>query len=222
MKHKSAEERSSDRYCSLLYRFSANVAAVVHAIENRIQNGAKPGEIVVLSPFVSDSLRFSLQTRLEKRGILLTTHRPSRELRNEQAVRCLFTLAKLAYPQWKIKVSPLDFRAALMTAIVGLDLIRADLLANTVLSHKPDTEPLNAFSSLKPDMAERITFQMGEKYETLRTWVSSTRQTISQDLPEFFSRCFGELLSQKGFGLSQFILMEYIGRCNGTPDRICP
>ncbi len=180
--------------------FPQMLDAVVHAIENRIQNGAKPGEIVVLSPFVSDSLRFSLQTRLEKRGILLTTHRPSRELRNEQAVRCLFTLAKLAYPQWKIKVSPLDFRAALMTAIVGLDLIRADLLANTVLSHKPDTEPLNAFSSLKPDMAERITFQMGEKYETLRTWVSSTRQTISQDLPEFFSRCFGELLSQKGFG----------------------
>ncbi len=49
-------------------------------------------------------------------------------------------------------------------------------------------------------MAERITFQLGEKYETLRNWLTSTRQIDRQDLPEFFSRCFGELLSQKGFG----------------------
>jgi hypothetical protein len=174
--------------------------AVVQSIENHVQNGAKPGDLVVLSPFVSDALRFSLQIRLEKKGIPLTTHRPGRELRNEPAVRCLFTLAKLAYPQWNSKVATLDFRSALMTAITGLDLVRADLLANTMLSHKAGSELLNPFSSLKMEMAERITYQMGEKYETLRSWILKSRQNAAQDLPEFFSRCFGELLSQKGFG----------------------
>lgn len=174
--------------------------AVVSSIENHIQNGARPGDLVILSPYVSDALRFSLQIRLEKKGIPLTTHRPGRELRDEPAARCLFTLAKLAYPQWKLKVEKLDFRSMLMTAIADLDLIRADLLASTLLSHKPDADPLNPFSMLKPDMAERITYQMGEKYERLRDWILASRQVSAQGLPEFFSRCFGELLSQKDFG----------------------
>ncbi|HEX7556780.1 MAG TPA: hypothetical protein VF338_09165, partial [Leptolinea sp.] len=180
--------------------FPQMLDAVVKKIENSINSGVKPGEIVVLSPFVSDSLRFSLQTRLEKKGLALTTHRPGRDLGNEPAVRCLITLAKLVFTQWKQKVNPLEFRTMLMTAVDGMDLIRADLLSHTVLSNKPDADPLNPFSSLKPEMAERITFQLGEKYETLMNWVLQSRKNPSQDLPEFFSRCFGELLSQKGFG----------------------
>ncbi len=174
--------------------------SVVDGIEDQIESGILPGDIVILSPFVSDSLRFSLQIRLEKKGIQLTTHRPGRELRNEPAVRCLFTLAKLAYPQWKLKVHPLEFRSALMTAIDGLDLIRADMLAGTMLSRKPDGEVLNPFSQLNPEMAERITYQLGERYEILRKWLSESRLAEPQGLPEFFSRCFGEILSQKGFG----------------------
>lgn len=174
--------------------------AVVQAIENHVRNGVKPGDLVVLSPFVSDALRFSLQTRLEKKGIPLTTHRPGRELRHEPAVQCLFTLARLANPQWNKVVTPLDLRAALMTAIAELDLVRADLLANTLLSHKADSEPLHPFSTLKMEMAQRITYQIGEKYEVLRNWILASREKKPQDLPEFFSRCFGELLSQKGFG----------------------
>src|SRR5690606_37032955 len=41
------------------------------------QDGVPPGEIAVLAPFVSDALRFSLQTGLNEAGIELTTHRPS-------------------------------------------------------------------------------------------------------------------------------------------------
>jgi hypothetical protein len=160
----------------------------------------RPGDIAVLSPFVSDSLRFSLKIRLEKKGIPITTHRPGRELRDEPAVRCLFTMAKLAFPQWKLKVTPLEFRSAMMTAIDGMDMLRADLMANTLLSRKPEGEPLNPFSSLKPEMADRITFQYGEKYEAIRLWLLAARTPGLPDLPGFFSRCFGELLSQKGFG----------------------
>ena len=180
--------------------FPQMLDAVCRQIDIYIQSGARPGDIAVLSPFVSDALRFSLQIRLEKMGIPITTHRPGRELRNEPAVRCLFTMAKLAFPQWNLKVNPLEFRAAIMTAIEGMDMLRADLMANTLLSRKPDGEPLNPFSSLNPEMADRITYQAGEKYETIRLWLLSARQPGMPDLPGFFSRCFGELLSQKGFG----------------------
>lgn len=173
---------------------------VVCSIKTHIQQGQKSGDIVILAPYVSDALRFSLQNRLDKEGISLTTHRPGRELRNEPAVRCLFTLAKLAYPSWNLKVPSLEFRAALMTAISGLDMLRADLLAGIVLSHKREDEPLNSFSAVKPEMAERITYQIGEKYETLRSWILNCRQNDPMELTAFFSRCFGELLSQKGFG----------------------
>ncbi|NLF51358.1 MAG: hypothetical protein GX577_09505 [Leptolinea sp.] len=174
--------------------------SITNRIGSLVESGSQPGDIAVLSPFVSDSLRFSLDIRLQKKGIQLTTHRPGRELSVEPAVRCLFALAKLAYPQWNMKVNPLEFRTALMTAIDNMDLIRADLLAGTMLSRKKDGEPLNPFSQLNPEMAERITFQIGEKYETIRNWLNSARQVEQQGLPEFFSRCFGELLSQKGFG----------------------
>jgi hypothetical protein len=173
---------------------------VTAQIETYIKAGARPGDIAVLSPFVSDSLRFTLQIRLEKMGIPLTTHRPGRELRNEPAVRCLFTMAKLAFPQWNLKVTPLEFRSSMMTAVDGLDMLRADLMANTLLSRKPEGEPLNTFSILKPEMADRITYVVGEKYETIRLWLLEARQPGMPDLPGFFSRCFGELLSQKGFG----------------------
>ncbi len=180
--------------------FPQMLDSVCRQIESHVQSGARPGDIAVLSPFVSDSLRFSLQIRLEKMGIPVTSHRPGRELRNEPAVCCLFTMAKLAHPQWMLKVTPLEFRSAIMTAIDGLDMLRADLMANTLLKRKSEGNTLNPFSSLKPEMADRITYQVGEKYETIRLWLSSAQQTGKPDLSGFFSRCFGELLSQKGFG----------------------
>jgi len=187
-------------YCRF---FPQMLDSVVNCIENLTRAGTNPGDIAVLSPFVSDSLRFSLQTRLEEKNIKLTTHRPGRELRNEPAVRCLFAMAKLAHPQWKLKIKSLEWRNALMTAIEGLDLIRADFLANTLLSHKTEGDVLNPFSQLKPEMAERITYQVGEKYEIIRAWLAASHDNTMQDLPAFFTRCFGELLSQKGFGFHQ-------------------
>ena len=48
-----------------------------------VDQGVPSGEIAVLAPFVSDALRFSLQTALQENGIAMTTHRPSRALQVE-------------------------------------------------------------------------------------------------------------------------------------------
>ena len=53
------------------------VAEIVRLVQDE---GVSPGEIAILSPFVSDALRFSLQRALSEHGIVCTTHRPSRAL----------------------------------------------------------------------------------------------------------------------------------------------
>ena len=66
---------------------------------------------------------------LQRPAIRVRSHRPSRALREEPATRCLLTLAALAHPHWGFAPAEGDVVQALMQAIDGLDLVRAQLLA---------------------------------------------------------------------------------------------
>src|SRR5450759_506787 len=52
------------------------------------EEGILPGQIAILSPFLSDALRFLLTNALERRGVPARSHRPSRALRDEPAAQC--------------------------------------------------------------------------------------------------------------------------------------
>ncbi len=198
------------------------IAGLVHGQD------VPPGEIVVLAPFLTDALRFSLMNRLERQDVPARSHRPSRALREEPATRCLLTLAAIAHPQWGICPSRFDVAYALMQAIDGMDLVRAQLLAEIVYRVKEDVPTLSSFDQIKPDMQERITFVLGGRYEHLRAWIadyiagSQTPLPASEEdgerdsplpqywgrgrgwgpveLDHFLSRLFGEVLSQAGYG----------------------
>jgi hypothetical protein len=158
-----------------------------------------PSEIVVLAPYLSDALRFSLRNRLEARQIPVRSHRPSRSLRDEPASACLLTLAELAHPTWGVRPTKFDLAYAFQASIDELDLVRAQLLAEIV--YRPRDLSLSGFEQIKPDVQERLTFVFGERYERLRTWMEAYRQQGSPDpLDHFLRRLFGEILSQKGFG----------------------
>jgi hypothetical protein len=157
-----------------------------------------PSDIVVLAPYLSDSLRFSLSNRLDERGIPWRSHRPSRSLRDEPASHCLLTLAELAHPGWDLHPSKFDVAYALLYAIQGMDLVRAQLLAEIVYRTKDLT--LSTFEQIKPDVQERITFQLGNRYTALRNWLLAYRDETPQPLDHFLRRLFGEVLSQSGFG----------------------
>jgi hypothetical protein len=145
------------------------IAKQIDELVNR--QGIPPGEIVVLAPFLSDALRFSLMSRLEDKGIPTRSHRPSRALRDEPATHCLLTLAAIAHPEWKMAPSRFDVAYALMQAIEGMDLVRAQLLADIVYRVKKDTPTLSSFDRIRSDMQERLTYVLGERYEGLRTWI---------------------------------------------------
>lgn len=193
------------------------IQALVH------EQDVPPNEIVVLAPFLSDALRFSLTNRLERRGIPTWSHRPSRALREESATHCLLTLAAIAHPGWRVQPTRFDVAYALMQAIDDMDLVRAQLLAEIVY-RLPDGVPhLSSFDAIKPEMQERLTFVLGQRYEHLRNWLEAYAAPASpsdaestsprtgdrgeasdafHELPldHFLSRLFGEVLSQAGYG----------------------
>lgn len=159
-----------------------------------------PGEIAVLAPFMSDALRFSLMELLQKKNIPARSHRPSRALRDEPASQCLITLATLAHPQWGIEPGLFEVAHALTTAIDDLDLVRAHLFAK-ILFRKRDASPfLEPFDQLRGEMQARLTFTLGERFDSLRSWLATYEAGKVLELDYFLSRLFGELLSQPGYG----------------------
>jgi hypothetical protein len=174
---------------------------ITDKIETLIKNdGISPKNIVVLAPFLSDSLRFSITNRLEQKQIPVKTHRPSRSLRDETATICLLTLASIAHPQWGLVPSKFDVAHSLMQAIDGLDLIRAKILTEIVYRTKDGTSRLSAFEEIVPSIQERISYTLGEKYDHLRLWIEEYQQSSTVDLDYFLSMLFGEVLSQPGYG----------------------
>jgi hypothetical protein len=180
------------RYHTQMLDWTAEqIDALVH------NEGVSPGEIVVVAPYLSDALRFSLMNRLEAYDIPSRSHRPSRSLREESAAQCLLTLAQIAHPAWSMRPTQFDVAYALMTAIDKLDLVRSQLLAQIV--YRQNEAELYPFEQLRAEMRERITYTIGERYDRLRAWLLQYAGGEAQPLDHFWSRLFGEVLSQPGY-----------------------
>ncbi len=184
-------------YTDMVVSVAQRIASLVESDE------ATPGEIAVLSPFLSDSLRFTLSQALQQRGVPCRTHRPSRSLRDEPAAACLLALAKVAHPIWQIPATRSEVRSALLQSITGIDLVRADLLAQTTYHERKAAAGLGAFSALNAEMQQRITFNIGNRFDALRAWLNAYQEEPPLPLDIFISRLFGEVLSQPGFGFHQ-------------------
>jgi hypothetical protein len=181
------------------------IAWVVETVRTLVQEeGVPAGEIALLAPFVSDALRFSVETGLAEHGISLTTHRPSRALEDEPAARALMTLAQLAHPEWSMRPAPADVTLTLALTIQGLDPVRASLLSQIAYPPRRRTVELGTFGGLVPAMQERITFVVGERYDALVAWLAAYRGAAEPlPLDQFLARLFGELLSQPGFNFHE-------------------
>ena len=170
---------------------------VVAKIRNLLESGVPPVEIVVLAPYLSDSLRFSISNRLELAGIPWRSNRPSRSLRDEPASKSLLTLAALAHPQWNVHPPKFDVAHALMFAL-NTDLVRAQLLTDIIYGQRD--QRLSTFDQIKPETQERITYALGDRYTVLRNWLEAYRAEPPLPLDFFLKKLFGEVLSQPGFG----------------------
>ncbi|RJP53398.1 MAG: hypothetical protein C4557_04640 [Anaerolineaceae bacterium] len=170
---------------------------VTAKIAELIGGGIPPVEIVVLAPYLSDALRFSITNRLEAAGIPCRTHRPSRSLRDEAASKTLLTLSALAHPHWNIHPPKFDAAHAFMFAL-NTDLVRAQLLTEIV--YRQRDLRLSTFDEIKPDTQERITYSLGERYSILRNWLEEYRASQPLPLDFFLRKLFGEVISQPDYG----------------------
>lgn len=171
---------------------------IIDLIQNQ---GVQPRDIVLIAPFLNDSLRFSLINRFEKVGIPFVSHRPSRPLREEPAARAMLTMMQLVNPTETQLPPAADFSNALVQ-IIGIDPIRARLLTEIVYG-VGRSEP-TSFDQIHATMQERITYSYGNHYEQLRLWLLEQRALVSITPPDYFLRdLFGNLASQPGFGFSQ-------------------
>ncbi len=172
-------------------------------IANLVHNeGVAPNDIVVLAPFLSDALRYSLSNRLTALEVPVRSNRPSRSLRDEQATTTLLTFAAIAHTDWSQPPTRYEVAQAMHTAIDTVDPVRAQLISKVL--YNPKTGELREFANLKPEMQTRIGYRIGEQYETLRSWLvayQEQEQTIALD--HFLSLLFGEVLSQPTFGFHQ-------------------
>ena len=184
------------------WRFHTEMLVYVADETERLltESGVAPGQVAIVAPFVDDALRFALVRELERRGVPVRTHRPSRALREENAVQCVLSLAELAHPHWQLRPLPHELALALTLAIEDLDLVRATLLVKMLYGQKDGQPQLREFGQLKSEAQERISFVLGERYSGLRTWLRQYALGPSQPLDVCISRLFDEVLSRPGYG----------------------
>ncbi|MDP1714217.1 MAG: UvrD-helicase domain-containing protein [Anaerolineales bacterium] len=181
----------SHYYPEMLDEITSRVKSLVE------EDGISPSEIVILAPYLSDALRFSITNRLEEAKIPWRTHRPSRSLRDETASKTLLTLSALAHPHWNIRPTKFDVSHALMFAL-NTDLIRAQLLTEIVYQSKDFR--LSTFDEIKSETQERITYSLGSRYTNLRNWLEEYRSNNPLPVDFFLRKLFGEVISQPDYG----------------------
>ena len=179
----------------MLQIVAERIAELVHV------EGVPPDEIVVLAPFLSDSLRFTLTERLNEQDVPYRSHRPSRALREEPVTGALLTWAQIAHPEWNMPPAKFEVIHALMESIAGLDLVRAQLIADVLYRQRG----LQSFDALASGVQERITYAFGEKVEALHRWLNGYMAEPVDEIDLFWSRLFGEVLTKSGFGFQQSV-----------------
>jgi hypothetical protein len=174
----------------------------VEKIDQLVRSGIPLNSIAVLSPYLSDVLKFAITEKLTIKGIIPQTSRPSRRYLSSSAIRAIFTLAKIAHPSWQLPVSHFEFRECLMRLIKNLDVIRAEQAAKALLGQNESGQFLRSFDTLTNlELQETITFSIGQDLTQLSTWLADYAADGISPLDIFIQRLFGELLSQPQFTL---------------------
>jgi hypothetical protein len=186
-----------------IYQFlPAMIDDIVEKIDQLVRSGIPLNSIAVLSPYLSDVLKFAITEKLTIKGIIPQTSRPSRRYLSSSAIRAIFTLAKIAHPSWQLPVSHFEFRECLMRLIKNLDVIRAEQAAKALLGQNESGQFLRSFDTLTNlELQETITFSIGQDLTQLSTWLADYAADGISPLDIFIQRLFGELLSQPQFTL---------------------
>ena len=186
-----------------IYKFLPEmIDGMVEKIDQLVRAGTPLNKIAVLSPYLSDVLKFAITEKLAKKDIIPHTSRPSRKYLSSSAIKAIFTLAKIAHPAWDLTVSHFEFRECLMRLIKNLDVIRAEQTAKALLGKNETGQFFRSFDALTNlELQETITFSIGQDLVQISTWLANYAAAGFSPLDIFTQRLFGEVLSQPQFAL---------------------
>lgn len=198
------ENNESDSSAAFDYNFSTFYPQMLNwvcenVIDLVLNQQVEPRDIIIIAPYLNDSLRFSVINQLEHANIPIVSHRPSRAIRDEPAARAMLTMMQLVNPT-EVELPPAtDVIDMLVQFIEDIDPIRATFLADIV--YGVGRNELGSFDTINHTMQERITYSIGERYEALRKWMVKQKSLVSATPPDYFLRSlFGDVLSQPGYG----------------------
>jgi hypothetical protein len=169
------------------------VDAVAREVVRLVEEGvAEPGEIAIIAPHADGVLRFLIGEALRDARIPCAIIRRFESLREEPEVRVALALAGLAYDGWHRPPHNSDVTEALGAAL-GIDPVRARLL--TRAGYDAVARRLRPLGE-DEKLAERVTAEAMQGYESLRLWLEARRAGEFLPLDLFFRRLFGEILSR--------------------------
>lgn len=158
------------------------------------RKSVKPNDIAIIAPYLTDSLRFALQSEFEDLGIPVLSDRPSYPLKNEPLIKAVLVLLNIVLPIGAAP-SPDEVAQMLHLFINDLDPLRASLLTQVAYQGR-----LLSFQGLPQSTQLRLGSELGQYYENLWIWAYENAQLLPQiSLAEFLQRFLTEVLSQQGF-----------------------
>ena len=156
---------------------------------NFIEQGTKPNEISVISPYSDRIMELQLRYNLEANGCKLENLTKGRKLSDEPFAQALVTLAILSHPGWNLTLNYSDV-ANTLKLVLGLDPVRSSLLSEAILTHNnlPELDEVQ--------LRDRIGFGTAPQYEAFYKQVQSYRE---KEIPidVLLQRIFSEILCTK-------------------------
>lgn len=175
--------------------FPEMLMEIAKSIRSKIDDGLSPNEIVIFSPFLSDATIFTLKNELSRYDIKLRALRPSSSLNDDPVIQTLLFFAVICHPEWEIPIDPYHISSTIAYALSSFDLIRSHFITQEISPALPVQFP--SLENLPESIQNRLTDEQCAQWNTTMTWVNANLSVYPLDI--FFSKLFGELLSQPGF-----------------------
>ncbi len=172
---------------------------IVEKIKSLIDNGTKPSEIVILSPYLSSTFAFYLQAKLMALGFPSKTSKASALMRDDPYVKLFLNLYCLCSKEPSLSVTQDDLVDLCALSFREINRIQAKLMSNAISGKNLSIQALPEIEVLEGLPVERFTSDLLYRYKEVRLWLQDFDPNTGFGL--FVSRIFGELLTQPGFGL---------------------
>lgn len=166
-----------------------------------IKEGAKAEEIAIVTPLTNDTLKFSLKEAFEKNGIDYQFLTGSEKLVDYPKIKSIFTIIKLANPDWQIDIDISDIKALFINI---LDIPIKNIFK--IVSIFKENKELQEHDFQKE--------KFNEKYKTLLRATKELREghfSLSKSVLYIFENLIADNACKKETGKITFLIKELEG-----------